>query len=127
MPLGLDLLTMRKFIGNPELGYKVALCERDIAIYGSVFLAGLTFSLVRKQIRPLSLKLYLVFLIPLAIDGGSQLIGLRESTPLLRLLTGGLAGVATVWMLYPRVEDAFHDVGQKARSHLPEEQHAATD
>ena len=119
MPIGLDLLTLRKFIGNAELGYKVALCERDVAIYGSVLLAGLTFSLVRKQIRPLSFKLYLIFLIPLAVDGLSQLIGLRESNWWLRTVTGALFGFASVWLAYPYLEDAMQEVIDTEQSRQP--------
>ena len=33
----------RSFKGNEQMGYKTALCERDVAIYGMMFLAGLLF------------------------------------------------------------------------------------
>ncbi len=107
-----DLLTFRKFVGNPQIGYKVALCERDLAIYASVLLAGLVFAVGRRRarIRPLSIKLYLLFLIPIAIDGGSQMLGLRESNWWLRTLTGALFGAGSVWFAYPYVEDAMQDV-----------------
>src|SRR5512137_2632020 len=29
---------MMRYVGNPEIGYKVAICERDVAIYGSILL-----------------------------------------------------------------------------------------
>ncbi len=38
MAEGLNLLVMRRFVGNEWLGYKVALCQRDVAIYGSVLI-----------------------------------------------------------------------------------------
>ena len=119
MAPGLNLLTMRKFIGNAELGYKVALCERDVAIYGSVLLAGLTFSFVRKQIRPLSFKIYLIFLIPIAVDGLSQLFGLRESNWWLRTITGALFGFASVWLAYPYLEEAMQEVIDVEESRQP--------
>lgn len=111
-PPAADLFGFRKFIGNPSFGYKVALCERDLAIYSSVLLAGLVFAVARRhiRIRAPSIKLYLLLLIPIAVDGGSQLVGLRESNWWLRTLTGAIFGVASVWLAYPYVEDAMQDV-----------------
>ncbi len=34
----------RRFLGNEQMGYKMALCERDIGIYGFVLIGGLIFS-----------------------------------------------------------------------------------
>jgi len=107
-----DLLLFRTFIGNDAVGYKVALCERDIAIYASVSLAGILFALVRR-FRPLrapTLKVYVLFLIPIAVDGLTQLVGLRESNWWLRTLTGALFGIASVWLAYPYIEDAMQEV-----------------
>jgi uncharacterized membrane protein len=111
-PDAADLFFFRSFIGNADIGYKVALCERDVAIYGSVFLAGLMFALIRRQgkVRAPSLKIYLLFLIPIAVDGLSQLVGLRESNWWLRTVTGAIFGVASVWLAYPYVEDAMQEV-----------------
>jgi uncharacterized membrane protein len=107
-----NLFLFRSFIGNPEIGYKVALCERDIAIYGSVFLAGLIYAMLRSRVkvRAPSIKLYLVLLIPIAIDGLTQLFGWRESNWWLRTVTGAIFGVASAWLAYPYVEDAMRDV-----------------
>ncbi len=107
-----NLFLFRSFIGNAEIGYKVALCERDIAIYGSVFLAGLIFAFIRQQgkVRAPSLKIYALFLIPIAVDGLTQLIGWRESNWWLRSVTGAIFGIASVWLAYPYVEDAMQDV-----------------
>ncbi len=110
MQPGLDLFGQRRFVGNPLAGYKVALCQRDLAIYGSVLAAGLLFALLRGRIRPPSIKLYLLLLVPMAVDGLSQMFGLRESDWLLRSLTGALFGVASIWLAYPYVEDAMQDV-----------------
>lgn len=112
MPAGLDLFGQRRFIGNAEAGFKVALCQRDLSIYLSVLGAGLLFALLRNRItiRPPSIKLYLLLLVPMAIDGLTQMFGLRESDWLMRSLTGGLFGAASVWLAYPYVEDAMRDV-----------------
>jgi uncharacterized membrane protein len=107
-----NLFLFRSFLGNGEIGYKVALCERDLAIYGSVLLAGLVFAFIRDRVklRAPSLKLYVLFLIPIAIDGLTQLVGLRESNWWLRTLTGAIFGIGSVWLAYPYVEDAMQDV-----------------
>ena len=111
MEAGLNPLQMRRFIGNEHVGHKFALCERDMAIYGSVLLGGLAFAVIRrwKRIRPLSVPIYILFLVPMAIDGLTQLFGLRQSDWLLRSLTGGLFGLASVWLAYPYVEEAMQD------------------
>ena len=112
------ILTRPKFLGSPEIGYKLALCERDIALYGGLFLSGLLFGLIRKRLEPLSLLGYGLCLLPLAIDGGTQLIMLRESNWILRVITGGLTGIASVWMLYPRLETAFQEIRQQANERV---------
>ena len=105
-----SLFAQRAFIGNQEVGWKVAICERDVAIYVSVFVSGLLYALVRKRVRPLSFKVYVLFLIPIAIDGLTQLFGWRESTWWLRTITGALFGFGSVWLAYPYVEEAMQEV-----------------
>jgi uncharacterized membrane protein/glutaredoxin len=114
-----DLYEARAFVGDAQVGYKVALCERDVAIYGGIFLSGLAFALLRGRLRPLPLGLWvLIGIVPIAMDGGSQLISgiplpllssfpARESTPFLRTLTGALFGLSNVWMAYPYVEETM--------------------
>jgi len=95
------------FLGSQELGYKVAFCERDVAIYLAVLLAGLAYGLLRGRFGPLGLGAYGLLILPMAVDGFTQLFGLRESSIELRTLTGGLFGLASVWLVYPRVDAAF--------------------
>jgi uncharacterized membrane protein len=116
-----DYMAAREFVGNEEVGYKVALCERDVAIYGGILVAGLLFGLVRRRLPPLPISLWFVFgILPIALDGVSQLfsgislpllnqIPPRESTPLLRTLTGALFGGMNVWLAYPYVEESMQD------------------
>ena len=124
---GQDFVAARRFVGDERVGYKVALCERDVAIYGGILLAGLAFGLVRSRLKPLPLGYWFLFgILPIALDGGSQLIsqiGLlslaaRESTPLLRTLTGGLFGILNVWMAYPNVETSMHETRVSLASKL---------
>ncbi len=104
------LFQRRRFRGNEVSGYKIAICQRDVAIYGSVVLAGLLFGLQRGRLRSPNLKIYLLLLVPMALDGVSQLFGLRESNWWLRTVTGGLFGGASVWLAYPYLDVAMRDV-----------------
>ncbi len=117
----------RAFVGNERMGYKVAFCERDVAIYGALLLGGLIYSLpfVRRRLKPLPWWAWLLFgLFPIALDGFSQLFSqypynllplfsflpYRESTPLLRTLTGGLFGLANAWLAYPYCEESMQGI-----------------
>jgi uncharacterized membrane protein len=97
-------------ITDPALGYQVAFCQRDVAIFGAIFLAGLVFALVRHRVRPLPFKAYLLLIAPMAVDGSIQLVGLWESTWELRTLTGALFGLASVWLAYPYLEMGMGDI-----------------
>jgi uncharacterized membrane protein len=108
----------RSFKGNDQMGYKTALCERDVAIYGTMFLVGLLFMRVRRWLRPASLWLYLVLgLMPMGIDGFSQMFGyppfefwpMRETLPTYRILTGALFGLMNVWLAFPYLEASMHE------------------
>lgn len=123
------LLPARAFRGNPVVGYKVALCERDIAIYGAILLFGLLFALTGRKWKPLPAWVWLLIgVVPIAWDGGSQLVGgmfdhlpgflgdflgalfpPRETTPYLRVLTGFLFGWTTAWFGYPLVEESMRE------------------
>ncbi len=115
---GRDLFAARDFIGNPQMGYKVALCERDVAIYEGILLFGLLYALFRRKLKALQWSLWLILgIVPIGIDGFSQLIsqlpfGLlpyRESTPLLRTVTGLLFGLITAWFAYPYVQESMDE------------------
>jgi uncharacterized membrane protein len=113
-----DLNTAREFLGNETLGYKIALCQRDVAIYGAILIFGIIFSLSGRKIKPLPWYLWLVIgLGPIGLDGFSQLLSqinfgifnwlpLRESTPLLRTFTGACFGLGTAWFGFPYLEES---------------------
>ncbi|MCL5959374.1 MAG: DUF2085 domain-containing protein [Chloroflexi bacterium] len=87
-------------------GYQIAMCQRDVAIYSSMALAGAAFGLARERWRPLSWRLYLLLIFPMALDGFTQLFGWRESNWTLRTVTGALFGISSVWLTYPRIQEA---------------------
>jgi len=91
-------------------GQQVAYCQRDLAIYVGVFVLGLVYALVRRWLKPLSWRGAFLLALPMALDGSTQLVGLRESTWQLRLVTGTLFALAVVWFVYPRLETGFAEV-----------------
>jgi uncharacterized membrane protein len=135
----------RAFRGNEQMGYKMALCERDIGIYGFVLVGGLLYAMLRNRVNIKGLPL-LIFVVvgmgPIALDGFSQLFSywgvppdgsvpsgfaaavanilpLRESTPAMRSLTGALFGLMLVWLTYPQVNAGMkgteRSLGEKLR------------
>lgn len=116
---GDNLLEGRRFIGNQQVGYKVAFCQRDVAIYGAMLFFGLLFAASGRRFKPLHWAIWVaVGIAPIAIDGFSQLFSqfpgfsfweYRESTPLLRTLTGALFGFTTAWFGFPLLEESFEE------------------
>jgi len=115
-----DIRFAQEFIGNDKIGFKLALCQRDVAIYAGLGLFGIFFQLTGKKIKHLRWYLWIIIaLIPIALDGGSQLPGLaegwpawmpiRESTPLLRTLTGAMFGIGTAWYVFPMMEESIQE------------------
>ncbi len=98
-------------------GYQICLCSRCLAIYSTMLLAGLVLAVVRHRrlVRSIPLWLWLVAMLPMALDGGTQLFGLRESNVWLRLLTGAIFGLATAWFTLPQIEDAATDEASPVR------------
>ena len=110
----------RTFYGSPQMGYKMAICQRDTAIYSAMALFALIFFLSKNQISSINWKYWLVFgILPIGLDGGTQLLSrvlpgipLRESTPLLRTVTGALFGFMICWFLLPKLETSLKE-GEK--------------
>jgi uncharacterized membrane protein len=115
-------LQARAYEGNPVVGYKVALCERDVAIWGSLALYGLVFAALGRRLPKMHwLVWFLLGLVPIGLDGFSQLFSqlpiaflhnilpYRESTPFLRILTGCLFGFSTAWFMFPLIEESMAD------------------
>lgn len=116
----LFILNARFFGGNESIGYKVALCQRDSAIYLSFLLFGLFFALSRRKARSIPwLAWLLIGVLPMGLDGSSQFpslmaglpdwLPIRESTPLLRTLTGSLFGLTSAWYLFPFLEESMKE------------------
>jgi len=119
------------FIGNPAVGYKMAICQRCTAIYGTIAVAGMVYDVLRRRnMPPMPIWAYLVFgIVPMLIDGGWQWlsyaisllvpqlpIGPHETLPLLRTVTGVLFGLSTVWLAYPYVQETMAEFRDTLRN-----------
>jgi uncharacterized membrane protein len=110
-------LTLR-YVGDATIGYKVAICQRDVATYGTMMLAGLIFGLVRHRLKPLPIWAFVLALVPMGVDGITQLFGLRESNWQLRMITGALFGLASVWLAYPYLEEGMREIRDEVNRKL---------
>ena len=89
-------LFLRQFIGNPEMGWKVAWSDRMISMYGGIWLAGLIWGFMPRPARRISIYLFIVLALPLILDGTTHFIsdlsgltaGFRYTNDWLASLTG---------------------------------------
>jgi len=85
-------------------GHQLGMCARNFSIYASMFVGSLIFVLSKKRIPGIPCCLWILMILPIAIDGTTQMIGLRESTWELRVLTGTLFGLGNVWFALPLIQ-----------------------
>jgi uncharacterized membrane protein len=116
------------------MGWKVAWSDRMVSMFTSTVIFGLLWRLVSHKLRPISWKILMLFLLPMAVDGSthfiSDLFGLHQGfrdtntwlavltnyafapgfyagdawgsfNSIMRLLTGILFGLGTVWFSFP--------------------------
>ncbi|MFQ5575992.1 MAG: hypothetical protein ACE5G8_03280, partial [Anaerolineae bacterium] len=65
-------LVRRQFVGLPEMGWKVAWSDRMVSMYGTIFVLGLLYAILRRQgisVRGIPWWGFLLLIAPLAIDG----------------------------------------------------------
>jgi uncharacterized membrane protein len=93
-----NLLILRRFIGNPEMGWKVAWSDRMVSLYSSIWFFALLWWPLRRKIKPIPWWILVLLLMPMAIDGLTHLVsdlagigqGFRDSNLWLSMLTSGL-------------------------------------
>ena len=85
-------------------GHQLGLCARNLSIYASMFLGSLAFVLSKKHLPGIPWWLWVLLILPMAVDGTTQMFGWRESTWELRLLTGTLFGLGNVWIVLPLIQ-----------------------
>lgn len=69
-----DPMILRQFIGNAEMGWKVAWSDRMFSMYGSVLLFAWMWYPFRKRIPALPLWAFGLLALPMFLDGSSHLI-----------------------------------------------------
>jgi uncharacterized membrane protein len=124
-PYSVTRFDARKYTGDETVGYKVALCERDVAIYLAILLFGIIYGLSGRRVKSLHWAIWLLIgIAPIGLDGFSQLFSqfnwawlnsilpYRESTIYLRILTGSLFGFMTAWFAYPNIEVSMNETRQ---------------
>jgi uncharacterized membrane protein len=90
-------MVLRQFIGNQTMGWKIAWSDRMISFYTSIWLFGLIWWLLRRKVKPLPWWGFVLFLLPIILDGGTHAIsdfsgigqGFRDSNQWLVMLTNG--------------------------------------
>jgi len=85
-------------------GHQLGMCARNFSIYASMFIGSLIFVLSKKRIPGIPWWFWILMILPMALDGTTQMFGLRESTWELRVLTGTLFGLGNVWFALPLIQ-----------------------
>lgn len=90
-----DLLVLRRFAGAPDMGWKVAWSDRMVSMYTSMVVLAVLWYPLRRYVPRLQWWGFLLFLLPMALDGTSHLVsdlaglgrGFRDSNAWLAVLT----------------------------------------
>jgi uncharacterized membrane protein len=111
--------------------HQVAYCHRETAMYTTLFIGGLVYAIIRNHLQPISLRLTGYLLLPMVLDGTTQLlndllpwVGLRSDNHAiwslnwwLRMGTGFLFTIAVVTGIYPRLERSFKATPRASTHH----------
>ncbi len=91
-------------------GKQLPICIRCTAIQLSFTMSALIyiFSVEKREIPS---KWYMIFaLIPVALDGLTQMAGIRNSSVLMRIITGSIVGAVFAWYFVPGIGLFFTEV-----------------
>ncbi len=88
-------------------GHQLGLCARNFSIYTSMFVGSLAFIVSKKRLPGIPWWVWLLLILPMAIDGTTQMFGWRESTWILRMITGTLFGLGNVWFALPLMQKSL--------------------
>jgi uncharacterized membrane protein len=69
-----NFLALRHFIGNTAMGWKVAWSDRMVSMFSSLWVFGLLWWPLRKRLPKIPIWGFLLFLLPMALDGGTHLL-----------------------------------------------------
>lgn len=90
-------------------GHQLGLCERNFSIYTSMFIGSLIFVLTKKRMRGIPWWFWILMMVPMALDGTTQMFGWRESDWILRVVTGTLFGAGNVWFALPIMQKSLSE------------------
>lgn len=90
-----NIAILRQFIGNTQMGWKVAWSDRMVSMFTSLWLFGIVWGVIKKKIKPLPWWGFVLLLLPMAIDGTTHFFsdltgfgqGFRDSNAWLAALT----------------------------------------
>jgi uncharacterized membrane protein len=91
-------LILRQFVGNAQMGWKVAWSDRMVSLYGGIWLFAMLWSPLRRRVKPLPWWGFVLLAPPMVLDGGTHFIsdlagigqGFRDSNVWLAALTGNV-------------------------------------
>lgn len=95
-------LVLRQFVGNAQMGWKVAWSDRMVSLYGGILLSVVLWAPLRRRLEPLPWWGFIVLALPMALDGGTHFVsdiagigqGFRDSNAWLVALTGHMLPAA---------------------------------
>jgi uncharacterized membrane protein len=90
-----NISALRHFLGNAAMGWKVAWSDRMVSMFTSLWVFGLLWWPLRKRLPKLPVLGLVLFLVPMALDGGTHFLsdfagiglGFRETNLWLALLS----------------------------------------
>ncbi len=91
-------LILRQFIGNPEMGWKVAWSDRMVSMYSSILLVSWLWYPLRSRLKSLPMWGFFLFAAPMAVDGATHMLsdfagigqGFRDTNAWLAVLTNDI-------------------------------------
>jgi len=89
------------------LGHQLGLCARNFSIYTAMFIGSLIFVLTKKRMTGIPWWLWMLMMAPMALDGTTQMVGLRESDWILRVVTGTLFGAGNILFALPMMQKSL--------------------
>jgi uncharacterized membrane protein len=91
-------LVLRQFVGNAQMGWKVAWSDRMVSLYGGLALFTVLWSPLRRRVKPLPWWGFVLLALPMVLDGGTHFVsdlagigqGFRDTNIWLAALTGNV-------------------------------------
>ncbi len=89
-------------------GLRLAICSRCFAFFLAMLICSLWYLYSGIPKLPINIKILMILITPLIVDGTTQFFGLRVSTNTLRIITGLLAGIGAAFSILPFLAGKQH-------------------